>query len=309
MKRIISILITILFVISAFGCSKEQEPLDLYSVMIVDGSKSIASADTKKIPSFSMAEKSYINENLTKEKTLTIGDTVYEATYKESISAPFVGIGEVDVYMDANKDIELGFSSDDASLLRIISNDPTRPIVSFSETITSESQYITWLNPVVEKFLKVDLSDYIFECQTHVKGGETKNGFIVDTPNSDIEVVFYSIEYAKYTNNNRVIDRIRALISSNGDVTTIVRADLRIKDDSIIEIDETKLDNSIDKTLKDMYSDSKYDLISYEISEEILKIYDNNIFLVCGISLKLSHKKETLSSKIILAVNLTSNIT
>lgn len=289
-KRIISILMTLLLVIPALGCNNEQEPLNLYSVMTADESKNIT----------------YTNENLTKEKILTIGDTVYKATYKESISEPFVGIGEVDVYMDANKDIELGFSSHDASLLRIISNDPTRPIVSLSETITSESQYLAWLNPVVEKYLKVDLSDYIFECKTDVKGGETKNGFIVDTPDSDIEVRSYFIEYEKYTNNNRVIDRIRVLFSSNGDVTAIVRFDSRIKDDSIIEIDETKLYNSIDKALKDTYSDSKYDLVSYEISEESLKAYENNIFLMCGITLKLFDKKYTLSDKIILAVNLTS---
>ena len=228
-----------------------------------------------------------INDELVgTEKNVICADGSFKYSHSYKSNQKYM---EYDCYKNDNG-IEIAFTPE-GELRKICGKDENTPIAVYGKPIDKidKDDYITWMKQLIERFLNFNVDDFEISISTllgyrteNSLGFERKEDLITEDLPEGCYVDEYYVQFYKYSGKIRT-DYVRVWTNSEGDVIGVARFASDIPDEKIPEIDEAKLEMSIVKEMKKIYSGVK--IIKYEFDSFGLGLYNDMPVVNCGMEI------------------------
>ncbi len=211
----------------------------------------------------------FYNESLPKSVTNTVNGvpTVlnYEKSWRNQYSAQ-------SLYSSADEKVSYRYNFDTGKLDYVSINGYDMSAIS---DFSSEEDYISWCEKVLESYVEVDLDDYVYSCNTLISishedaaWNETRGGFISEL--SDTEKVHsYTFYFTKYFGDFKTSDEFSVTVYPDSNRLTVNLDAGQFSAFEEINIDTEEIEAAIDSFVKDNKRDGAF-LKSYEISDRLL---------------------------------------
>ena len=279
----------------------QQEQIELYTVLINKESLSVTNLDLSKYDGFSLRGDQYINTKAPGEKNETILNNNYILNYLYSVSSS-VYDENLDYYYDNSLDCQVAYSSLTGKVSKIMSQDLTGKIIAYEKSTLEEDSYFLWLKDVINNTFNINTAPYSFSCRTYFTDGSVEDSFVSSQTIVESQVDFYYFEYAKYIGEYRSAEVIKLIANPDGSIQSMIHSEVPYQTFEKIIVDEEKLNQTIEKTVSEIYS-SKYAIKSYAVKSMVWMYYKDTPYLMCGVEIiSTCSTGEEMGSSIILAV-------
>lgn len=318
MKKFLTISFCLCLAILLSSCGSTKQPTDLYPVMLCQSSLGDTSADASEIPRFTYEKEKTYTRDIDKEIKKHFQGAELDLQYQHSVTNPFY-LEERDYYINEERNLEFGFSSETGELQRIKAiNYQDQSIFQYPYVLSSEESYRAWAETQLLSVWDINLSEYEYSSETHahtfdensssypVIDGLLINTDTIDTNYPNKEISFYTITYQKYVDGYATKDVLKIIVEPGGHISTMVKWDSGLENPESLEIDEKKLNASIDALVSSMYETSKYTVKSYEIKGQTLQAYNGFPIMVCHLKLNM-RGSDDFTQGIVLVVDLSEN--
>lgn len=308
MKKIVTVALLMSMLFTLFACKTASKTYDV--LIDINGLGSDASAIPKE-KTFSSLQQTYINGSAEIQRVFEFENQTLNLQYQNSIALSMWDFGKMNVYVEKDKNYQVGFDVLNDRLCRIVANNSKDVLLKYSKPVMSESLYYEWLTPIISRWFSLDLSNYKIESETVLQKNtdstssyQSMDGLLVT---ADDPIQFYTIEYKEII-NGCVINLLRIGALPNGDIRFAVLFPSGIEKTAEIEIDDKKLDETILSTLQTTFKN--YQISGYQTESKQLRTYEGKYYLLCGVLAIVEEKggEEPITMRLFLAIDLNISV-
>lgn len=227
-------------------------------------------------------------------QTVVINGVRYNGVYQESYVGQRMSY-ETDKYKDEEKNMTFSLRVDTGEICGIsFMNRNFFDTEPYLEDVDDPKETA---NAVAEKVAKQYLTD--FDSYTRIEEEpyltqEEKNGYTYS-------LAYYRVNYVRKIDDYYTSDFIRITVTSKGNIATIIMGDISVFSDIKLEVDDTKLSESIQKKVEEIYSTSELKLVAYEMKQQcIAKTPNGEVVVQSLITVTLKNDVEEFETAIAL---------
>lgn len=232
----------------------------------------------------------FSESNADQQKLLAYGEKEVILTYVESF-VNFTG-NKVHKYQSTGGVASLIYYDESQKLSSITA---TRSYFSLPNNLKSEDDYLSWIKELLKSFGVSDLSGYEYSCKTGLTisgdnwaAGDTKDYFYQDYDPSCEKLTRYEFTYTKKINQYKISDNINISISLSTERMSISFDQGQFSNVSKIELDEAKMQKTLEQYVNNCVDTQKYELLSYTVKDQTLTYVDGKLCIVCSVELNLN---------------------
>lgn len=298
MKKHVIIATLCLLVILMAGCAGNAGTGNYYKVFANErGTKSSGGADMSKIEKCRYVYSETVDESL-EGTNRTVPGIEEVFTYAHSEKSNFKDL-ELDYYKNATG-LEAAYTTG-GELRKLYYLGTNNPIAVYGKPIV-ESEYAGWLKQTVARIFNIAIDDFDILFSTYFIDGddssgasEKREGFFTEDSSGGCAIKEYYVEFSKFSGKIRT-DYVRLWSNPEGDIIGLVRFASEVPDGMIPEIDEIRLEKSLEKTVRTAYHGKNIKSITFDTY--ILGLCDDKVIVECGVTVSYGKDGEEFNDKV-----------
>lgn len=231
----------------------------------------------------------FVDTESASQMTLSYDNNSHSVFYKQSYIGAYGN--QFDQYQSETESLAVHYLNKTNKITQITA---TRDYFALPDNLKSEEDYLNWIKELLKGYGVTDLSAYEYSCKTGLTefgddwaGGASRDYFYEDIDPTCEELTSYTFTYTRIIDGYVTSDYIRIYISISTDMMILNFDQEQFANVAKIELDETKMLETLDEYVKGCVNIEKYELLSYTVENQTLTYVDQKLCMVCSVEMIL----------------------